>query len=133
MEGWQLFAHHTETILSQYIYVFSKVWFKCCSVNLRNQDINFINSQVKGWLYQYQLEKPSETVLFRGISDGGISLYYTILNPYTGAVYFCLYKCSSHLMIFLISLPLLNSIQAAYHPTIYTIVTMATCYWPRCL
>ena len=28
-------------------YALSKVWFKCSSVNLRNQDIDSINSQVK--------------------------------------------------------------------------------------
>ena len=57
------------------MYALSKVWFKCCSVNLRSQDINYINSQVKVWLYQDQLEKPSETVLFRGIGDGGLGLF----------------------------------------------------------
>ena len=56
-------------------YALSKVWFKCCSVNLRAQDINFINSQVKGWLYQDQFEKPEERIIFRPIKMGGLGLH----------------------------------------------------------
>ena len=57
-------------------YALSKVWFKCSSVNLRNQDIDTINSQVKSWLYQDCLEKPSELVLYRDIHDGGLGLFH---------------------------------------------------------
>ena len=46
-------------------YALSKVWFKCSSINLRNQDIDAINSLVKSWLYQDCLEKPRELVLYR--------------------------------------------------------------------
>ena len=56
-------------------YALSKVWFKCSSVNLRNQDINYINSQVKGWLYQDCFEKPNELVLYRDSSSGGLGLF----------------------------------------------------------
>ena len=56
-------------------YALSKVWFKCSSINLRVQDINTINSQVKGWLYQDCFEKPSETVLYRDSTDGGLGLF----------------------------------------------------------
>ena len=56
-------------------YALAKVWFKCSSVNLRLQDINFINSQVKSWLYQDCLEKPSELILFRESKDGGLGLF----------------------------------------------------------
>ena len=57
-------------------YALSKVWFKCSSVNLRNQDIDFINSQVKSWLYQDCLEKPSELVLYRDSQVGGLGLFH---------------------------------------------------------
>ena len=40
-------------------YVLSKVWFRCGSVDLREGDINTINSSVKSWLYADLLEKPS--------------------------------------------------------------------------
>ena len=56
-------------------YALSKVWFKCSSLNLRVQDISTINSQVKSWLYQDCLEKPSELVLHRKTEDGGLGLY----------------------------------------------------------
>ena len=55
-------------------YALSKVWFKCSSINLRMQDINAINSQVKSWLYQDCLEKPSELVLYRQSEQGGLGL-----------------------------------------------------------
>ena len=56
-------------------YALSKVWFKCSTVNLRAQDITAINSQVKSWLYQDCLEKPSELALFRNSADGGLGLF----------------------------------------------------------
>ena len=55
-------------------YALSKVWFKCCVVNLRVQDVNGINSLTKSWLYQDLLLKPSELVLFRSTVDGGLDL-----------------------------------------------------------
>jgi hypothetical protein len=57
-------------------YALSKVWFKCSSVNLRNQDIDSITSQVKSWLYQDCLEKPSELVLYRDSLVGGLGLFH---------------------------------------------------------
>ena len=33
-------------------FALSKVWFKCNTINLRQCDVNSINSQVKSWLYQ---------------------------------------------------------------------------------
>ena len=62
--------------LSANTYALSKVWFKCSSVNLRNQDIDSINSQVKSWLYQDCLEKPSELVLYRNTQAGGLGLFH---------------------------------------------------------
>ena len=55
-------------------YALSKVWFKCYCINLRVQDIDFINSQVKSWIYQDCLEKPSELVLYRNSTHGGLGL-----------------------------------------------------------
>ena len=43
---------------------------------LEGQDIIFINKQVKSWLYQDCLEKPSELVLYRDIKDGGLGLLH---------------------------------------------------------
>ena len=55
-------------------YALSKVWFKCSVVNLRVQDNNVITSQIKSWLYQDLLIKPSELVLYRGTEVGGLGL-----------------------------------------------------------
>ena len=52
----------------------SKMWFKCSSINLREQDITYINGQVKSWLYQDCLEKPCELTLYRNTNDGGLGL-----------------------------------------------------------
>ena len=55
-------------------YALSKVWFKCSSINLRMQDINMINGQVKFWLYQDCPEKPSALILYRQSDQGGPGL-----------------------------------------------------------
>ena len=55
-------------------YVLSKVWSKCRSVDLREGDINTINSSIKSWLYADLLEKPSEMVMCRPTSYGGLGV-----------------------------------------------------------
>ena len=55
-------------------YALSKIWFICNSINLRGEDIKFINSQAKQWLYKDLLESPSELVLYRQIGDGSLGL-----------------------------------------------------------
>ena len=55
-------------------YVLSKVWFKCGTVDLRVSDINAINSSVKSWLYADLLEKPSEAIMCRPVSYGGLGV-----------------------------------------------------------
>ena len=64
----------TQRPFSANCYALSKVWFKCCTVNLRVQDITAITSQIKSWLYQDLLLKPSELVLYRSGDDGGLGL-----------------------------------------------------------
>ena len=55
-------------------YVLSKVWFKCGTADLRVSDISAINSSVKSWLYADLLEKPSEAVMCRPTSYGGLGV-----------------------------------------------------------
>ena len=55
-------------------YALSKVWFKCSSINLRVCDYTAITSQVKQWMYQDMFYKPSELVLYRECSQGGLGL-----------------------------------------------------------
>ena len=56
-------------------YALSKVWFKCNCINLRVCDYATITSQVKQWLYQDLLQKPSELALHRTFQDGGLGLF----------------------------------------------------------
>ena len=55
-------------------YRLSKVWFRCHSVDLRAADILAINRNVKSWLYADMFEKPSEAVMFRPTSYGGLGV-----------------------------------------------------------
>ena len=55
-------------------FVLSKVWFRCGSVDLRVADISAITSSVKSWLYADLLEKPSEAVMCRPVSYGGLGV-----------------------------------------------------------
>ena len=56
-------------------YALTKVWFKCHTVDLRVCDISSVTSKVRSWLFQDQLEKPSEMVLQRPIQVGGMGLH----------------------------------------------------------
>ena len=55
-------------------FVLAKVWFRCGSVDLRVGDINTINSSLKSWLYADLFEKPSEMVMCRPASYGGLGV-----------------------------------------------------------
>ena len=56
-------------------YTLTKIWFKCHTVDLRESDIGTVTSKVKSWLFQDQLEKPQEFVLFRPIIKGGLGMH----------------------------------------------------------
>ena len=56
-------------------YAFSKIWYKCHTVDLRAADINSLTSKGKSWLFQDMLEKPEPMVLFRPIHMGGLGLH----------------------------------------------------------
>ena len=58
-------------------FALSKIWFRCHSVDLRVADITAITSNVKSWLYCDMFEKPSETVMIRPTSYGGLG----VLSP----------------------------------------------------
>ena len=58
-------------------FALSKVWFECSSVDLRVGDITAISSSITSWLYADLFEKPSEGVMCRPISYGGLG----VLSP----------------------------------------------------
>ena len=57
-------------------YCLSKVWFKCPSVNLRACDFLKFSASIKSWLFQDQLEKPEDFVLYRPRNRGGLGLLH---------------------------------------------------------
>ena len=57
-------------------YCLSKVWFKCPSVNLRACDFIKFSAIIKSWLFQDQLEKPEDFVLYRPRCHGGLGLLH---------------------------------------------------------
>ena len=57
-------------------YCLSKIWFKCPSINLRLCDQEKMTAQVKSWLFQDQLEKPEDFVLYRPRAYGGLGLIH---------------------------------------------------------
>ena len=56
-------------------YALSRIWHRAHTVDLRVVDINKISSKIKSWIFQDQLEKPEEFVLYRHITQGGLSLH----------------------------------------------------------
>ena len=55
--------------------VFSKLWYKTASIDLRVGDISKMTSEVKSWIYQLHLTKPQESLLYRDIKEGGLGLF----------------------------------------------------------
>ena len=56
-------------------FALSKVWFRCHTVHLHVMDTTSISSKIKSWLFQDQLEKPQEMVLYRPIQMGGLGVH----------------------------------------------------------
>ena len=64
----------------------SKALFRTHSVDLRVQDVKKITSLVKSWLYQDQLLKPEEIILYRPPSLGGLGLLNIQLKAQAGLI-----------------------------------------------
>ena len=56
-------------------YALSRIWHRAHTVDLRTLDVSKITSKVKSWLYQDQLEKPEESVVYRPILQGGLGMH----------------------------------------------------------
>ena len=70
MEVWQIHGPY-----KQKTYAFSKIWFKCHTVDLWATDITSLTSKAKSWLFQDMLEKPEPMILYRPIHMGGLGLH----------------------------------------------------------
>ena len=55
-------------------YVYIKVFFKCASIPLRENTLDFITTQARSWVFQDFFEKPAAVVLHRSPADGGLGL-----------------------------------------------------------
>ena len=67
-------------------YALTKVWYRCHTVDLRVTDITSITSKVKSWLYQDQLEKPEEMILYRPIMMGGLGLHHVKIKAMSSLI-----------------------------------------------
>ena len=56
------------------LYAYSKLLYRCNSINLRIADINMFNKTAKSFLYADLLENPSQLTLLRDIEQGGLGL-----------------------------------------------------------
>ena len=70
------FMHLSQRSHSINTYCLSKVWFKCPSVNLRACDFLKFSASIKSWLFQDQLEKPEDFILYRPRNHGGLGLLH---------------------------------------------------------
>ena len=53
-------------------YVLAKVWYRTAVVDVRSGDVSRMASSIKSWIYQDQLIKPQEELLYRKTEDGGL-------------------------------------------------------------
>ena len=70
------FMHLSQRSASINTYCLSKVFFKCSSIDLRTVDTTNITASIKSWLFQDQLVKPEDFVLYRARSEGGLGLIH---------------------------------------------------------
>ena len=55
-------------------YAFSKLMYRCNTIDLRIGNIKVFNKTAKSFIYVDLLEKPDELTLYRNIDDGGLGL-----------------------------------------------------------
>ena len=59
------------------IYLMSRINYRSCALNLRQQDVQKIQPATKAWVTQGFLIKPNETILYRNPEEGGLGLVHT--------------------------------------------------------
>ena len=59
------------------VFLMSRINYRTCALNLRQQDIQRISSAVKSWVMQGFLIRPPENILFRNTAEGGLGLVNT--------------------------------------------------------
>ena len=59
------------------IYLMSRINYRSCALNLRQQDIQKIQAATKSWVTQGYLLKPNEVLLYRNPEEGGLGVVHT--------------------------------------------------------
>ena len=80
------FMHLSQRSWSLNQYCLPKMWFRTHSVDLRIQDVTKVTSAVKSWLYQDQLLKPEEQIMYRHASLGGLGVHSVQLKAQAGLI-----------------------------------------------
>ena len=58
------------------IYLMSRINYRSCALNLRQQDTQKIQSATKSWVTQGYLLKPNEILLYRNPAEGGLGVVH---------------------------------------------------------
>ena len=56
-------------------YALSKLWFRTGCIDIKEGDCKTMSSAIKSWVYQPNLAKPTECLLYCQVSEGGLGLY----------------------------------------------------------
>ena len=80
------FIHLNQRSWSLNQYCLPKMWFRTHSVDLRVQDVTKVTSSVKSWLYQDQLLKPEEQIMYRHAALGGLGVHSVQLKAQAGLI-----------------------------------------------
>ena len=73
------FMHLSQGSANINTYCLSEVLFKCSSIDTRTMDTATITASIKSWLFQDQLVKPEDFLLYRNRANGGMGLI--VINP----------------------------------------------------
>ena len=57
-------------------YLMSRINYRSCALNLRQQDIQKIQAATKSWVTQGYLLKPNEVLLYRNPEEGGLGVVH---------------------------------------------------------
>ena len=58
------------------LVMMSRINYRSCALNLRQQDIQKIQSATKSWVTQGYLLKPNEILLYRNPAEGGLRVVH---------------------------------------------------------
>jgi len=58
------------------LVMMSRINYRSCALNLRQQDIQKIQSATKSWVTQGYLLKPNEILLYRNPAEGGLGVVH---------------------------------------------------------